>query len=52
MIGLYPYPFIDLAALDWVRSLVNAIGVLFVLLVLGGVILTLDDLLGRRKPGR
>ena len=52
MIGLYPYPFIDLAALGWVRTLVNAIGVLFVFLVLGGVILTLDDLLGRRKPGR
>lgn len=48
MIGLYPYPFIDLAALGWGRTLANAVGVLFVFLVLGGVILTLDGLLGRR----
>lgn len=48
MIGLYPYPFINLAALGWGRTLANAVGVLFGFLVLGGVILALDGLLGRR----
>ena len=49
MIGLYPYPFVDLGVLGWGRTLLNAAGVLFVFLVLGGVVLTLDGLLARRR---
>jgi hypothetical protein len=52
VIGLYPYPFIDLAALGWARTLANAVGVMFLFLVLAGVILALDGLLGRWHKGR
>lgn len=52
-IGRYPYPFIDLAALGWGQTLINAGGMLFVFLLLGGLILAADDLLGRwREPRR
>ena len=48
-VGEYPYPFIDVAQLDWARVGVNALGVMGVFVVLGLVVVGLDHLLGRRR---
>jgi hypothetical protein len=46
--GQYPYPFIDLGQLGWLRTILNAFGVLCIFLLLGGLILFLDRKLARR----
>lgn len=48
-VGEYPYPFIDVGQLGWVRVGVNALGVMGVFVVLGWVVVGLDRVFGRQR---
>lgn len=44
----YPYPFIDVAQLGWPKVLMNSVGMLLLFVVVGLMLIGLDQLLGRR----
>lgn len=48
-VGEYPYPFIDVGQLGWVRVGVNALGVMGVFVVLGWGVVGLDRVFGRQR---
>ena len=48
LVGFYPYPFIDVAALGYVRVLLNALAMLAAFIVLGAGVVALDRWQGRR----
>jgi hypothetical protein len=48
----YPYPFIDVLALGYTRTIVNAIGFLIGFIVIGYVLLGLKRLDNGRKNNR
>jgi len=47
MIGSYPYPFIDVAAIGYGHSMVNAFGLLLIFIVLGSAFVLFDRTIGR-----
>ena len=49
VIGVYPYPFIDVAALGYGQAMLNAVGVLAGFWVIGLLVLGLDRWQGRRQ---
>jgi hypothetical protein len=51
VIGTYPYGFIDVAAIGYQRTLVNAVALLFAVLVLGFTVVWLDSAARRPKSG-
>jgi hypothetical protein len=50
--GQYPYPFIDLARIDWDTALVNSAGVALGFLAGGLLMVAVDHLLGQRCSSR
>jgi hypothetical protein len=50
LVGRYPYPFMDVASIGYGHTLRNALGLLLVVTVLGGVFLGADRLLGSTAP--
>lgn len=51
LVGFYPYPFIDVAALGYARVLLNALAMLVAFIVLGLCVIGLDHWQGRRQAG-
>jgi hypothetical protein len=51
MVGSYPYPFIDAGDLGYGRTLLNSIGLLFVFLALGVLLVALGRARRRTRPG-
>ncbi|CAG8866781.1 hypothetical protein PS627_02101 [Pseudomonas fluorescens] len=49
VIGVYPYPFIDVAELGYAQSMLNALGVLAGFWIIGLLLLGLDRWQGRRQ---
>jgi hypothetical protein len=45
LVGRYPYPFLDAAAIGYAQTLVNALGLLLVIVVLGTVFVGVDRLM-------
>jgi len=49
--GVYPYPFIDVAAIGWARTLANSAGIAVGFLAAGYALVGVDWVLGGRKRG-
>lgn len=52
LVGQYPYPFLDVAALGHARVLVNVLGLLGAILAISFVVVAVDRVMGRRAPSR
>jgi len=48
--GRYPYPFWDVTAIGYVHTVINAFGLLLVVVLIGGVFLGVDRLMGSGAP--
>lgn len=48
-VNWYPYPFIDVNALGYERVLINAVALIVFFIVMSGLMIALDRLLGRRR---
>jgi len=48
--GRYPYPFMDVNSIGYGHTVVNALGLLLVVIVLGGLFLGVDRLVGSAAP--
>jgi hypothetical protein len=50
--GSYPYPFIDVAAIGWIRVMANAAAIAAAFVAAGYVLVGLDRILGRARRAR
>jgi len=50
VVGRYPYPFMDVTSLGYAHTVINALGLLLMVALLGGVFLGIDRLMGGAAP--
>jgi hypothetical protein len=50
VVGRYPYPFWDVTLIGYTQTVINALGLLLVVIVLGGVFLVIDRLMASAAP--